>query len=39
MALNAAALPDGSFADVQRRLQDDFKEYGIALAPLAECGP
>lgn len=39
MLLNSAALPDDTFAAVQRRLQGDLKEYGIALAPLAECQP
>jgi 5-methylthioadenosine/S-adenosylhomocysteine deaminase len=39
MALNAAALQEGSFADVERRLGDDLKEYGVELAPLAECAP
>lgn len=37
MQLNSAALPDGPFAAVEQRLQDDLKGYGIALAPLAEC--
>jgi 5-methylthioadenosine/S-adenosylhomocysteine deaminase len=37
MLLNSAALPAGTFADVQRRLEDDLKAYDIPLAPLAEC--
>jgi cytosine/adenosine deaminase-related metal-dependent hydrolase len=37
MRLNAAALPGGAFADVQRRLESDLKIYGLRLASLAEC--
>jgi cytosine/adenosine deaminase-related metal-dependent hydrolase len=39
MRLNSAALPDGPLAEVERRLEGDLKEYGIGLAPVAECGP
>jgi 5-methylthioadenosine/S-adenosylhomocysteine deaminase len=39
MQLNSAALPEGAFADVERRLEGDLKEYGITLAPIAECQP
>ena len=39
MRLNSAALPDNTFAAVQHRLEGDLKEYGIPLAPLAECQP
>jgi cytosine/adenosine deaminase-related metal-dependent hydrolase len=39
MLLNSAALPSGTFADVQRRLESDLEEYGLHLAPLAECQP
>ncbi|MGP0019881.1 MAG: amidohydrolase family protein [Candidatus Sulfotelmatobacter sp.] len=39
MLLNSAALPEGSLAGVQHRLEEDLKGYGIALAPLAECQP
>lgn len=39
MLLNSAALPDDSLAAVRRRLEDDLKEYGEPLAPLAECQP
>ena len=37
MLLNSAALPSGTFAEVQQRLESDLKEYGLRLAPLAEC--
>ena len=37
MLLNFGALPGDTFAAVQRRLEDDLKEYGLALAPLSEC--
>lgn len=39
MLLNSAALPDDTFSAVQRRLEGDLKEYGIPLAPVAECQP
>jgi hypothetical protein len=39
MALNSASLPAGPFADVQKRLQSQLEQYGVGLAPLAECGP
>jgi len=39
MFLNSAALPDDTLAAVRWRLEGDLKEYGIALAPLAECQP
>lgn len=38
MLLNSAALP-GTFAEVQRRLEEDLKTYDLRLAPLAECRP
>lgn len=39
MLLNSGALPGDTFAAVQRRSEDDLKEYGIPLAQLAECQP
>lgn len=39
MRLNSAAFADNTFAAVQHRLEGDLKEYGIPLAPLAECQP
>jgi 5-methylthioadenosine/S-adenosylhomocysteine deaminase len=38
-ALNAEALPDGPFAQVEARLQAKMKAAGAELAPLAECVP
>jgi len=37
MLVNSGKLPVGTFAEVQRRLESDLQEYGIRLAPLAEC--
>jgi len=39
MALNSVSLPNGPFAEVERRLQADLEPFGISLAPLAECEP
>jgi cytosine/adenosine deaminase-related metal-dependent hydrolase len=38
-ALNADALPDGLFAEVEARLQKRIAAVGSVLAPLAECAP
>jgi len=38
-ALNADALPDGPFAEVESRLRTKMKAAGAELAPLAECAP
>jgi len=38
-ALNADALPAGSFAQVSARLSEKMKAVGSSLAPVAECGP
>jgi 5-methylthioadenosine/S-adenosylhomocysteine deaminase len=38
-ALNAGALPNGSFAEVTARLSEKIKAAGSQLAPLAECEP
>jgi hypothetical protein len=38
-ALNANALPAGSFAQVTERLSEKMKAVGSSLAPLAECAP
>ncbi len=38
-ALNADALPDGPYAQVEARLQAKMKAAGTELAPLAECVP
>ena len=38
-ALNAGALPAGSFAQVEARLSARMKTVGTTLAPLAECVP
>lgn len=38
-ALNADALPDGVFAEVEARLQKRIDAVGSVLAPLAECAP
>lgn len=38
-ALNADALPDGPFAEVEARLGRKMAAVGSALAPLAECEP
>lgn len=37
-ALNSAALPAGSFAEVSARLEQRMKALGAELAPLDECG-
>ena len=37
-ALNADALPSGSFSAVESRLKKEMKKVGAELAPLAECG-
>jgi hypothetical protein len=38
-ALNADALPAGSFAAVEARLRTRMRAVGTDLAPLAECAP
>lgn len=38
-ALNTGALPAGSFAAVEARLQARMRAQGMALAPVAECAP
>lgn len=38
-ALNANALPDGPFAEVEARLSKKMAAVGSELAPLAECAP
>lgn len=38
-ALNADALPNGNFSDVQQRLRTRMRALDTDLAPLAECAP